>query len=40
MEQLRQDATGALTRLIALEDHLLERNWVDSYFRLIVARKR
>ena len=32
--------TGALSRLIAFEDHLLERNWVESYFRVIVARKR
>lgn len=40
MERLRGDSTGALSRLIALEDHLLERGWVDSYFRVIVARKR
>ena len=40
MERLRQDTTGALSRLIALEEHLLERGWVDSYFRVIVARKR
>ncbi len=36
--RLREDQTGALSRLIALEDHLLERGWVDSYFRVIVAR--
>ncbi len=40
MERLRQDSTGALSRLIALEDHLLERGWIESYFRVIVARKR
>ena len=40
MERLRQDSTGALSRLIALEEHLLERAWVESYFRVIVARKR
>ncbi|MDQ5856702.1 MAG: class I SAM-dependent methyltransferase [Acidobacteriota bacterium] len=40
MERLREDSTGALSRLIALEDHLLERGWVESYFRVIVARKR
>jgi len=40
MERLRGDSTGALSRLIALEDHLLERGWVESYFRVIVARKR
>jgi SAM-dependent methyltransferase len=40
MERLRQDATGALSRMIALEDHLLEQKWVESYFRVIVARKR
>lgn len=39
MSRLREDATGALSRLIALEDHLLEQGWVESYFRLIVARK-
>ncbi len=39
MERLRGDSTGALSRLIALEDHLLERGWVESYFRVIVARK-
>src|SRR5262249_3824253 len=27
MERLRRDTTGLLTRLIALEDHLLEKNW-------------
>jgi len=40
MERLRGDRTGALSRLSALEDHLLERGWVESYFRVIVARKR
>ncbi len=39
MARLRQDRTDALSRLIALEDHLLERRWVDSYYRVIVARK-
>jgi SAM-dependent methyltransferase len=38
--RLREDETGALSRLIALEDHLLERRWVESYFRVIVGRKR
>jgi SAM-dependent methyltransferase len=36
--RLREDRTDALSRLIALEDHLLSRGWVDSYFRVIVAR--
>lgn len=36
--RLREDETGALSRLIALEDHLLEKGWVDSYFRVLVAR--
>jgi 2-polyprenyl-3-methyl-5-hydroxy-6-metoxy-1,4-benzoquinol methylase len=40
MERLRQDSTGALSRLIALEDHLLERGWVESYFRVLIAKKR
>jgi SAM-dependent methyltransferase len=40
MERLRQDTTGALSRMIALEDHLLDQRWVESYFRVIVARKR
>ena len=31
-------APGALSRLIALEDHLLEKGWVESYFRVIVGR--
>ena len=39
MARLRQDQTGALSRLIALEDHLLERSWVESYFRVMVGRK-
>jgi len=39
MANLREDTTGALSRLIALEDHLLERGWVESYFRVIVARR-
>ncbi|HEY1250174.1 MAG TPA: class I SAM-dependent methyltransferase [Thermoanaerobaculia bacterium] len=37
--RLREDRTGALSRLIALEDHLLERGWVDSYFRVVVGRR-
>ena len=40
MERLRQDSTGALSRLIALEDHLLERGWIESYFRVLIAQKR
>jgi 2-polyprenyl-3-methyl-5-hydroxy-6-metoxy-1,4-benzoquinol methylase len=40
MKALRHDGTGALSRLIALEDHLLGGNWVDSYFRILIARKR
>ncbi len=39
MARLREDRTDALSRLIALEDHLLERRWVESYYRVIVARK-
>jgi len=39
MEQLRRDTTGILTRLISLEDHLLEKGWVEPYFRVMVARK-
>ena len=39
MERLRSDTTGILTRLIALEDHLLEKDWVRSYFRVMVAKK-
>ena len=39
MQQLREDETGVLSRLISLEDHLLERGWVDSYFRVMVARR-
>jgi SAM-dependent methyltransferase len=38
ISRLREDGTGVLSRLIALEDHLLEKAWVDSYFRVIVAR--
>lgn len=38
--RLREDETRALSRLIALEDHLLEMGWVESYFRVIVARNR
>lgn len=38
MARLREDRTGALSRLIALEDHLLDKHWVESYFRVIVAR--
>ncbi len=40
MARLRDDETGALSRLIALEDHLLEKGWVESYFRVVVARTR
>jgi SAM-dependent methyltransferase len=40
MRRLREDRTGALTRMIALEEHLLENRWVESYFRIMVARKR
>ena len=39
MARLREDRTDALSRLIALEDHLLERGWVESYYRVIVGRK-
>jgi SAM-dependent methyltransferase len=39
MRRLREDDSGVLSRLIALEDHLLERGWVDSYFRVMVARR-
>ena len=39
MKALREDTTGALSRLIALEDHLLERGWVESYYRVIVGRR-
>ena len=39
MARLREDRTDALSRLISLEDHLLERRWVESYYRVIVARK-
>jgi hypothetical protein len=38
MARLRDDETGVLSRLIGLEDHLLERRWVESYFRVVVAR--
>jgi SAM-dependent methyltransferase len=37
--RVREDSTGALSRLIALEDHLLERGWVESYFRVLVGRR-
>jgi SAM-dependent methyltransferase len=40
MAALRDDRTGLLSRLIALEDHLLEKGWVQSYFRVLVARRR
>ena len=33
-----EDRTGALSRMIALEDHLLEKGWVESYFRVFVGR--
>ncbi len=39
MQRLREDTTGLLTRLIALEDHLLEKGWVESYFRVMVGQK-
>lgn len=39
MVELRADRTEALSRLIALEDHLLEKGWVESYYRVIVARR-
>jgi len=39
MAALREDRTEALSRLIALEEHLLERLWVESYYRVIVAKK-
>jgi SAM-dependent methyltransferase len=38
MARLREDETGTLSRLIALEDHLLEKGWADSYFRVVVAK--
>jgi SAM-dependent methyltransferase len=40
MARLREDETEALSRLIALEDHLLEAGWVESYFRVVVARAK
>ena len=36
--RLTEDRTEALSRLIALEDHLLEKRWVESYFRVFVGR--
>jgi len=39
MRKLREDKTGILSRLIALEDHLLENGWLESYFRVMVGRK-
>lgn len=39
MAALRADTTSALSKLIALEDHLLDAGWVESYYRVIVARK-
>ncbi len=36
--RLREDRTEALSHLIALEDHLLEKGWVESYFRVFVGR--
>jgi SAM-dependent methyltransferase len=39
MAMLREDQSGALSRLIALEDHLLENRWVESYYRVIVGRR-
>jgi len=38
--RLREDETGALSGLISLEDHLLEKGWVESYFRVLVANRR
>ena len=38
MARLREDRTDVLSRLIALEDHLLEKGWAESYFRVVVAR--
>jgi SAM-dependent methyltransferase len=40
IKALRRDPTGALSRMVALEDHLLEQGWVESYFRILIARKR
>jgi len=40
MKMLRKDRSGALSKLIALEDHLLENRWVESYFRVLIARKK
>jgi SAM-dependent methyltransferase len=37
--RLREDGDGALTRLVTLEDHLLEKGWVDGWFRILVARR-
>jgi SAM-dependent methyltransferase len=39
MKELLRDRTGALSRLIALEEHLLEQAWLESYFRVMVGRK-
>ena len=39
MRKLREDKTGILSRLIALEDHLLENGWLEPYFRVMVAKK-
>jgi SAM-dependent methyltransferase len=39
MKELLRDRTGALSRLIALEEHLLDDEWVESYFRVMVGRK-
>ncbi|HEY7370056.1 MAG TPA: class I SAM-dependent methyltransferase [Thermoanaerobaculia bacterium] len=39
IERLREDATGALSRLVTLEDHLLEKGWVEGWFRILVARR-
>jgi SAM-dependent methyltransferase len=39
MARLREDRSGLLSRLIGLEDHLLEKRWVQSYFRVVVARR-
>jgi SAM-dependent methyltransferase len=40
MRALREDRTRALSRLIAFEDHLLENGWAESYFRMMIARKK
>jgi hypothetical protein len=39
MERLREDGSGALSRLVTLEDHLLEKGWVEGWFRILVAKR-